>query len=101
MGGAYSFVDCLSHVTLATHPFRDGAPFLFLLETSSTFGRSLRLLSHVLHKKRFGGPRRFKLSLPKFDFHSKSKRLDKIELLKKTKTLVLDVRFSLEIQATR
>ena len=25
-----------------THPFRDGAPFLLLVETPPTFGRSLR-----------------------------------------------------------
>ena len=46
-GWAYCFVTCLSHLTtLTTHPFRDGAPFLLLLETPPTFGRSLRFL-HV------------------------------------------------------
>ena len=34
-GGAYSFVACLSRLTipLTTHTFRDGAPFLHLIET--------------------------------------------------------------------
>ena len=31
-----------------THPFRDGAPFLLLIETSPTIGRSLRCF-HILH----------------------------------------------------
>ena len=33
---------------LTTHPFRDGAPFLLLIETPTTFGRSLRFF-HILH----------------------------------------------------
>ena len=62
MGGAYSFVDCLSHVTLAAHPFRDGAPFLLLRETPPTLGRSLSLetppvpsIMNSLAKKRYTG----------------------------------------------
>ena len=49
-GGASSSVAY--HVViwpLATHPFRDGAPFLFLIETPPTFGRSLRFF-HILHR---------------------------------------------------
>ena len=30
------------------HPFRDGAPFLLLIETPPTFGRSVRFF-HILH----------------------------------------------------
>ena len=33
---------------LTTHLFRDGAPFLLLIETPPTFGRSLRRF-HILH----------------------------------------------------
>ena len=47
-GGAYSFVACLSHMTI-NHAVRDGAPFLLLIETPPTFGRSLRFF-HTLHK---------------------------------------------------
>ena len=37
------FVACLrSHLTLTAHAFRDRPPFLLLIETPSTFGRSLR-----------------------------------------------------------
>ena len=34
---------------LTTHPFRDGAPFLPLIETPPTFGRSLSVF-HILHR---------------------------------------------------
>ena len=37
--------------SLTTHPFRDGAPLLLLIETPPIFGRSLRFL-HILHRKR-------------------------------------------------
>ena len=30
-----------------THPFLDGAPFLLLVETFPTFGRSLRFFPHI------------------------------------------------------
>ena len=43
---------CLRHwfSPLATNPFRDGSPFLLLMETPPTCGRSLRFF-HILHKK--------------------------------------------------
>ena len=36
---------------LTTHLFRDGAPFLLLVETPPTFGRSLRFI-HIRHRNR-------------------------------------------------
>ena len=33
--GAYSLVACVSHLTLTTHLFPDGAPFLPLIDTSN------------------------------------------------------------------
>ena len=36
---------------LTTHPFRDGAPFLLLVETPPTFGRSLRFCPYITKKK--------------------------------------------------
>ena len=44
---------CLSHLTIdhaSLSPFRDGAPFLFLIETPPACGRSLRFF-HILHRK--------------------------------------------------
>ena len=40
-GRAYSFVACLSHLTIdnALQPLGNGAPFLLLIETPPTFGR--------------------------------------------------------------
>ena len=40
-GGTLSLL-ALVIVPLTTHPFRDGAPFLLLVETPPTYGRSLR-----------------------------------------------------------
>ena len=78
VGGGCSFVVCLSHLPvdhacplstvgrgctvlllgfwlvkwpLTARPFRDGAPFLLLLETPPTFGRSVHFF-HVKHAKR-------------------------------------------------
>ena len=54
--GAYSFVGRRTHSLLAllirpliTHPFRDGAPFLLLIETPPTFGSSFRFFLHITH----------------------------------------------------
>ena len=42
-GGGYSLVpDLKSFLPLTTHPFRDGTPFLLLIELPPTLGRSLR-----------------------------------------------------------
>ena len=39
----------LAMISLTTHPFRDGVPFLLLIETPATFGCALRF-SHMLHR---------------------------------------------------
>ena len=39
---------------MTTHPFRDGAPFLLLIETPPTIGRSFRCF-HIIHKNFFLG----------------------------------------------
>ena len=41
-GHTHLLVDLVTR-PLTTHPFRDGAPFLLLIETPPTFGRSERL----------------------------------------------------------
>ena len=48
-GGRTHLLLALFVWSLTTHLLRDGAPFLLLLETPPTFGRSLRFL-HILHK---------------------------------------------------
>ena len=49
-GGGGLLICCLALVIrpLTTHPFRDGAPFLLLIETPPTLGRSLRFF-HKSH----------------------------------------------------
>ena len=49
--GALSFVACLSHLIIGHASFRDGAPFLLLIETPPTFGRSVRFF-RILHYKK-------------------------------------------------
>ena len=49
MGGGYSFVSCLSHLTIDHAFLSDGAPFLLLIESLLRFGRSLRPF-HLLHR---------------------------------------------------
>ena len=51
-GGGGVLICCLpydSHLTIDHASFRGGAPFLRLIKTSPTFGRSLRLF-HILHR---------------------------------------------------
>ena len=47
-GGTHLLLLALVISPSTTHPFRDGAPFLLLIETPPTFGRSLRFF-HRLH----------------------------------------------------
>ena len=47
-GGTHLLLDSVVW-PLTTHPFRDGAPFLLLIETPPTFRRSLRFF-RVLHR---------------------------------------------------
>ena len=50
-GGTHLLLAFLSHLAIDhAHPFRDGAPFLLLIETPPTFGCSVRFF-HILHKK--------------------------------------------------
>ena len=48
-GGGIHLMLALVIRPLTTHPSRDGAPFLLLIETPPTFGRSIRLF-HIVHK---------------------------------------------------
>ena len=48
-GGGTHLLLALVISSLTTHPFRDGAPFLLLVQTRTTFGRSL-LFFHILHR---------------------------------------------------
>ena len=47
-GGGTHLLLALAIWPLTTHPFRDGAPFLLLIETPPTFGRSLRFF-HIYY----------------------------------------------------
>ena len=49
-GGGTHLLLALVIRPLTTHPFRDGAPFLLLIGTPPTFGRSLRFF-YTLHVK--------------------------------------------------
>ena len=50
--GHTHFLLALVICPFTTHPFRDGTPFLLLVETHPAFGRSLRFV-RILRKKRF------------------------------------------------